>query len=448
MDYSRLEGFILDKISKYKMPSLVIGLLRDGNIVYTKGFGYKDIESSQPPTPRTNYGIGSVTKSYTAMSIMQLYEKGLVDVHDPVYRYVDVVRDKDITIHHLLTHTSGIPALAYAEALIDSYYGLGGPWLPISTPEDVLTYMRDYEEWIRFKPGERWFYLNEGYVLLGRIIEKVTGVKYEDYVKQNILSLIKADKTYFSSREFLEDPDKATPYLLDQDGRLVKKEPLFGISSDGGLFSNIVDLLKYANMLIDRGIYEGRRVLDAKLVELMEKPYTKLPYESPTSRYYGYGLIIQDDFHGRKLVGHSGSVLVYTAYLGYIQNEKIAVAVLSNASGYPLSLIGAYALTLLLDLDPEEKLPFVKHEKILDKLEGVYTGYKNSIQVKVKKAGGTLVLEDPVRKTQTPLYPEKVGEDYALFYYYTIASKIPVEFIIEKHKVTMINERYVLVKQW
>lgn len=446
MDLSKLNRFVLEKISKYRMPGIAIGLLKGGEIIYAKGFGLRDVEGSLPQTPSTNHCIGSVTKSFTALAIMQLYERGKLSLEDPVSKYVDTIKGAEIKIHHLLTHTSGIPALAYAESLINSYYYSRGLWLPISYPDHVLTYMSDYTSWVLFKPGERWFYLNEGYVILGEIVRKVAGTKYEDYVRDNILDRLEMRKSYFDKDRFLGDNDRATPYYLSPEGRLVRTEPIFTITSDGGLFSNVLDLLKYASMLINRGSYKGEYLVEPKSIELMESPHVKLPYESPVSRFYGYGLIVHDDFLGRKLVSHSGSVLVYTAFLGYIPSEKVAVAVLANSSGYPLSFIGAYALTTALGLDPDRELSFIRQDEFLDKLEGVYSGYKNSITLKLKKAGGSLILEDLVRRTQLPMFPAKVQEGYAMFYLYNIGVKVPVEFIIERDRITMIYERYVLVK--
>ncbi len=446
MEYTALESFILARISRHKIPGLSIALLKNGEIVYARGFGFKDVESAQPPTPRTNYCIGSVTKAFTALAIMQLQEKGLLSVEDPVNKYVGVVKSSDIKIHHLLTHTSGIPALGYAEALIEGYYELGGTWLPISSPDDVLAYMSDYESWHVFKPGERWFYLNEGYVILGKIIEKVSGLEYEEYLKKHVFEKLGMDKSYFGREEYLRDADKATPYKATPEGRLVRAEPLFGIKADGGLFSNVLDLLKFAEMMVSRGIFRGVEVVREESIELMERSHVKLPYESPTSRYYGYGLVIHDDFHGKKLVGHSGSVYVYSAYLGYVPSDKIAVAVLANTSTYPLSLIGAYALTMLMGLRPEEALPFIKYESLLEAIKGSYVGYRGSIRLNVKTSDGAVIIENPARKTLLPAFPARIEEGYALFYVQGLAAKIPVEFYIEKDRVVMIYERYVMQK--
>lgn len=448
MDFNALENFVQERLTKYKFPGISVALLRDGEVIYSRGFGFRDITESLPATPNTNYCVGSVTKAFTAVAIMQLVEKGLISLEDPVNKFIDVIKSSDIKVYHLLSHTSGIPALGYAEALIDSYYGLSNYWFPIATPDDVVTFMRDYSEWFTHKPGEKWFYLNEGYVLLGKIIEKVSGVSYESYVKTNVLDRLNMKRSYFTRDEYLRDHDRATPYVISKEGKHLKVEPVFGISADGGLFSNVIDLLKFAETLINRGSRGDAEILSRDSVTLMEKPFARLPYETPVADSYGLGLIIRHDFFGHKLVGHSGSVYVYTAYLGYVPDEKIGVAVLANASGYPLSLIGGYALATLLGKNPEKELPYVLTERTYEKLVGTYKNYKETVRVHVKRCGDLLFLEEDSRDSSPiPLVPQKISEDYALFNVYTLASKIPVEFHVKSPKeVVMIYERYELIK--
>ena len=184
---SRLESFILDKISETRLPGLSIAIIEDSNIVYSRAFGYRDIKSGLPSTPNTLYGIGSVTKSFTALAVMQLVEKELLDVDDPVEKYVPLnlkVFGESVKIHHLLTHSSGIPALAYAEAFIRGVLGDTDSWLPLSKPEDIIVFMKDADKWAVAKPGEKFYYLNEGYVLLGQIISRLSGLRYEKYVEE------------------------------------------------------------------------------------------------------------------------------------------------------------------------------------------------------------------------------------------------------------------------
>lgn len=449
MGLDLLESFVQDRVIKYRFPGVSLALLRDGEVVYAKGLGFRDLTASLPATPNTDYCVGSVTKAFTAVAVMQLVERGLVSLDDPVNKYVNIIKSSEIRVHHLLTHTSGIPALGYAEALIDSYYGLGSQWFPIAKPDDVLTFMMDYQNWFSHKPGERWFYLNEGYVILGKLIEKVSGESYEAYVKRNILERLGMRKSYFTRDDYLRDEDRATPYIIDKEGKHVKVEPLFGISADGGLFSNVLDLLKFVSMLIGRGSYMGVEILSKSSVELMEKPHVKLPYESYVADYYGFGLMMRSDFLGRKLVGHGGSVLVHTAYIGYIPEVKIGVAVLANASGYSLSLIGAYALACLMGVDPEKELPYVLVEKMYERLVGSYRGYKGTVRLRVKRLGDVLALEnEDARNTGLiPLVPEKIVGDYALFKVYTLAGRVPVEFYVEDSgRTRMIYDRYELVK--
>lgn len=447
MDLTALESFIQERLTKYKFPGMSLALLKNGEVIYSRGFGFRDITESLPATPNTNYCIGSVTKTFTAVATMQLVEKGLVSLEDPANKFVDVIKSSDIKVYHLLSHTSGIPALGYAEALIDSYYGLSNRWFPIATPDDVISFMRDYSEWLIHRPGERWFYLNEGYVLLGKIIEKVSGVSYESYIKTNILDKLGMRKSYFTRDDYVRDSDRATPYLINKEGKHVRAEPVFGISADGGLFSNVIDLLKFVEALINRGSRDEVEILSRDSVILMEKTFTQLPYETPVADSYGLGLIIRRDFFGRKLVGHSGSVLVYTAYVGYVPDEKIGVAILANASGYPLSLIGGYALAILLGRNPEKELSYVLTERIYERLVGTYKNYKETVRVHVKKSGDMLFLEEDSRDSSpVPLIPERISEDYALFKIHTIASKIPVEFHVKNSKVIMVYDRYELIK--
>lgn len=446
MDFTILENFIQERLIKYKFPGMSIALLRDDEVIYSRGFGFRDITESLPATPHTNYCIGSVTKTFTAVAIMQLVERGLVSLEDPVNKFVDVIKSGDIKVYHLLSHTSGIPALGYAEALIESYYGLNNRWFPIATPDDVVSFMRDYSEWLIHRPGERWFYLNEGYVLLGKIIEKVSGVRYESYIKTNILDKLGMRKSYFTRDDYMRDNDRATPYLIEREGKHVKVEPIFGISADGGLFSNVIDLLKLTEALINRGSRDEAEILSRESVILMEKTFAQLPYETPVADSYGLGLVIRHDFFGRKLVGHSGSVLVYTAYVGYVPDEKIGVAILANASGYSLSLTGGYALAMLLGKNPEKELSYVLTERIYEKLVGTYRNYKETVRIHVKKSGDMLFIEDSRGSSPVPLIPEKISEDYALFKIHTIASKIPVEFYIKNSRIIMVYDRYELMK--
>jgi CubicO group peptidase (beta-lactamase class C family) len=439
-------------MSSTRIPGLSIAVVRGGEVVYARGFGFRDVERGLAATPRTVYGIGSVTKSFTAIAVLKLVEEGKLSLDDEVSKYVPLrleARGRPIRIHHLLTHSSGIPALAYAEAFIRSQLGLDGTWLPVAKAEDVISFMSDYAGWVHAEPGTRYFYLNEGYVLLGYVVSKVSGTRYEDFVRKYILRPLGMSRTYFEEAEVSADQDVATPYIVDREGRYVRSRFPYGITADGGLLSNCEDMARYVSMLIGRGELGGVRILGREYVEAMERKYIDIPSGMFGDDGYGYGLTVTERFLGRKLVRHSGSVLVYTAFMGYLPDDGVGVVVLANSSGYPLSLIGMYALALALGRDPYEAVPYLKYEEVLEKLQGTYETYKGTYRLQVRRMGDFLAVEyrDRYREVVTPLAPVEVREDYARFYTLSAGGRVEAEFFIDGGRVVMVYERYKLVKR-
>ncbi len=451
LDFGRLEDFIFEKMSKTHLPGLSVAIVKDGEVVYSRGFCFRDLEYGLRATPETLYGIGSVTKSFTALSIMQLMEEGKLSLDEPISKYVPLDLksvEEPVRIRHLLSHASGIPALAYAEALIRYMTGAGDKWIPIASYEDIFTFMKEANQWALTRPGKRWFYLNEGYVILGYIIEKLAGMRYEEYVKKKILEPLQMNRSFFKKEEVEADLDVATPYIITRDGECKKSMYAYSpISSDGGLISNVLDLARYITMYLNRGKYDGNTLLPSDFIEEMEKPRIKLPLQIFGGEAYGYGLHIIPNFFGNKLVGHGGSVLVATAYMGYIPEKGMGVALLANGSGYPLSQIGLYGLALMLGENPEN-LPFIKVERTFDLLTGLYETYKGTMKAQVVSKGGILQLEVKDKYTDMiiPLIPENIEGEVKMFYTVEAGVKLPVEFIVRGDKVDLIYERYRLKK--
>ncbi len=450
LDYEKLETFIFEKISKTHLPGLSLAIIENGELAYSRGFCFRDLEYGLRATPETLYGVGSVTKSFTALSIMQLAEKGKLSLDEPVSKYVPLkleARGEPIRIWHLLCHASGIPALAYAEALIRYVTGAGGKWIPIASSEDLFSFMREANKWAFSKPGERWFYLNEGYVILGHVIEKVSGMSYDKYVKAGILEPLQMSRSFFRKEDVEADANVATPYIVTRDGECKKSKHPYGIFADGGLISNVNDLARYILMFLNRGNHDGHTIVSPESVEEMEKPRVKLPLQVFGGEAYGYGLSIIPNFFGYKLVGHGGSVLVYTAYIGYVPEKNVGVALLANGSGYPLSQIGQYALAMLLDKNPEE-LPFIRMEKAYELLSGIYETYKGTMEAKVSAKGGILQIEicDKYTDMVISLIPENMEGNVKKFYAIQSGGKLPIEFIVKNGCVELIYERYRLEK--
>jgi len=452
MSFARLEEFIFAKMSETKLPGLSAAIVKGDEVIWSKAFGFRDLERGLAATPHTLYGIGSVTKSFTALSIMRLAEQGKLRLDDPVARYMPIdikPGGEAIRISHLMSHSSGIPALAYAEAVIRGATGAGENWFPIASCADLLTFMADAQDWTIARPGERWFYLNEGYILLGNIIEKCSGMPYEEYVHKHVLAPLGMERSFFSKEAVEKDPDAATPYIITRDGeRKPSTYPYGGISADGGLISSVLDLSRYVAMYLGQGERGRVRLLSPESVEAMETPQIPLPHQGPFGKgSYGYGLSIAPDFLGHKLVGHGGSVLVATAYIGFIPQQGVGIALLANGSGYVLSQLGMYGLALLIGEDPES-LPFVQMERNLTELVGTYATYKGTMKAQVKRMGAFLAIEikDKYNDLVVPLVPGEIEGEIRTFYTLGSGMKLPVEFRVKEEKIELIYERYLLRK--
>jgi len=231
---------------------------------------------------------------------MALVEEGKISLDDYVDKYIPIdlrPGGEKIRIWHLLSHTSGIPALGYAEAYIRSFIGEENvTWLPIASHEDMISFLREADKWAVSPPGRQYYYLNEGYVLLGMIIEKLSGVKYEEYVKKRILEPLEMRRTYFYKNDVDKDPNVATPYVIDRDGNLKRSVFPYGITADGGLLSNVRDLSKYIMMLINRGRSGGKEIVSRESIEEMEKIRIETPGGYFRGEGYGLGLRIISDF--------------------------------------------------------------------------------------------------------------------------------------------------------
>ena len=433
-------------MSKTHLPAISVAAVENGQIIYSKGFGLRNRAYGLAATPNTLYAIGSVTKSFTALSIMQLFNEGKLSLEDPVSEYAPLElksMGEPVKIWHLLTHSSGIPALAYAEAIIRYATGAGGKWIPMATYDELFAFMQEAEKWALTKPGERWFYLNEGYLLLGYIIEKVSGANYQKYVENNILEPLGMKRTFFGREKLERDPDAAVPYIITKEGEQKESVYVYSLSADGGLISNVMDLARYIIMYLNRGEYNGNRILPPHLIEEMEKPRVKLPVQIFGGEAYAYGLMTIPNFLGYKLVGHGGSVLTATAYIGYIPERKIGIALLANGSGYPLSQLGMYGLALMLGEDPEE-LPFIKLERQLESLTGRYQTYKGTMDAQVVKKGSFLcvIIKDRYMEEVVPLFPENLEGNVKTFYTLQGAGKLKVEFIVNGKDVDLLFERY------
>jgi len=441
-DFDRFDQFILANSRETRFPSVTAGLIEEGELVHSIAYGFRDIASAAPASTTTLYGVGSVTKSFTALSIAKLVEEGKLDFHDRITDYLPLKQRafQDVEVHHLLTHTTGIPGLGFAEALIFRAIGQCSHPLPVLSADEIVPYLDEVDNWIEAKPGEKMFYLNEGYYLLGELISKVTGRPYSTYVIEEILRPLGMNRSYFAKEQIERDTDVATPYVVRGEKTTTSVFPPGGAAA-GGLVTNINDLAHFVTVLSTGGEFAGKRLIGKDTLQKMEQPYARWPRAMFPGQGYGYGLEIIPDFYGRKVVGHGGSVEVFTASFLYAPRTGFGVVVMANGTGYSMERIALYGMALLLGQNPDD-LPVFKLENTLKRVEGKYAAYKNVVLAEVKRNGSFLTLSGDDIGENIILVPDRVEDETATFFTLSGTAKMIVEFRFHRESVEMIYERY------
>lgn len=293
----------LQKMSRFGGSILIA---KNGDILLSKGYGLANREHNIPNTPQTIFRLGSMTKQFTAVSIMHLQDQGKLDVNDPIIEYIpDYPQGDIITLHHLLTHTSGIPNLT------DFPEHRNTIMIPSPVEKTILRFK--YKP-LEFAPGEKFKYSNSGYLLLGYVIEKVSGKTYEVYLRDNIftpLNMVNSGYDHIST--ILRN--RASGYHRTKEGFINAPYVDMSIPHAGGaLYSTVEDLL-----LWDLALYTEKILTKSSL----EKMFT------PFKGNYGYGWRI-DSIFGHKRIHHGGSILGFQTHIARYVNDNTIVVFLCN----------------------------------------------------------------------------------------------------------------------
>jgi CubicO group peptidase (beta-lactamase class C family) len=309
-DPARMDQIVESSAANRKFTGAVL-MARGGQVLFSKGYGYANLEWNIPNTPDTRFRLGSLTKQFTAASILLLEERGKLNVNDPVKKYMPdapAAWDK-VTIFHLLTHTSGIPSFT---GFPD--YAKLEPFP--STPAELVARFRDKP--LEFAPGEKWAYNNSGYVLLGYLLEKITGQPYEEFLTENIFKpLGMTDSGYDSNSAII--PRRAEGYVAAKGGfqhaGYINMTVPF---SAGALYSTTLDLLKW-----QQGLYGGKVLQPASLAKMT----------TPFKNDYAFGLVVDTPPSGHKRFSHGGGIEGFNTELEYYPDDKLTLVILGNANG-------------------------------------------------------------------------------------------------------------------
>jgi CubicO group peptidase (beta-lactamase class C family) len=296
---------------------------RDGKVLVSKGYGMADAEHGLPNNPRTKFRVGSLTKQFTAMAILMLQEEGKLNVQDSLCKYLPHCPSswQPLTIHHLLTHTSGIQDVDYTQARV-----------PSMSVTNTLERLKDKP--LEFTAGKIFRYSSSNYILLGHVIERVSGEPYRALLQRRIFGPLEMkDTDYDDERRVLKN--RAAGYSL-RGGSLVKAARVnMSIPfSAGGLYSTVEDLYKW-----DQALYTEKLVSKRTLEAMF----------SPGKGNYGYGWYVENQFDTRAVV-HSGWLDGFHSYIVRLPDRHVSVIVLSNLDSAPASTIARALAAIALGI--------------------------------------------------------------------------------------------------
>ena len=308
-DGARIEEVVQSYVRAKTFAGTVL-VARGTDIVLSKGYGAANLEWDIPNTPATKFRLGSVTKQFTAASILLLEERGKLTLDDPIKKHVpDAPAAWDtITIFNLLTHTSGIPNFTS----LPEYTSLKLQDTPVAK---TIASVRDKP--LDFAPGERMSYSNSGYLVLGYVIERVSGGSYEKFVTDNIFTpLGMKDSGYDSNTRII--PHRAAGYMPSPSGPINAGYVHMSIPhAAGALYSTTEDLLRW-----EQGLFGGKVISTASLAKMT----------TPFKSNYALGVVVQTASE-RKVVQHGGGIDGFNTFLAYYPDTKVTVAVLANING-------------------------------------------------------------------------------------------------------------------
>jgi D-alanyl-D-alanine carboxypeptidase len=321
----RIDAFVAQKMAANHIPGLSLAVMRNGKIVFAKGYGMSNLELSTSASENTPFAIFSITKTFTAVAVMMLAEEGKVSINKPITDYLPELPPswKKVTVRHLLTHTSGLPELCEAEAK------------PCDRPDDytqkqIIGFVRDSP--FMFEPGTRWEYSNTGFYVLGMLIEKVSGQSYGEFLQTRIFRPLAMDHTRLEDYSAVI-PNRAAGYTWKngsyRNALRVSPTLMFSLA---GIVSTVTDLAKY-----DAALYGSRLLKQSTLREM----WTKVVLNDGTTADHGLGFGMTP-YKDRRRVGHSGGHAGFATTITRLIDDKISVVILSNAddAGYAKSAGG------------------------------------------------------------------------------------------------------------
>jgi D-alanyl-D-alanine carboxypeptidase len=345
-EYARIDSLMSSRYAAGS-PGAAIGVVKDGKIVFRKGYGLADLRGKATITPSTNFNICSMTKQFTAFAILQLQRKGRLTLDDTLKRFFPDLAPRvagTVSVRHLLTHSSGIR---------DHYSYVDKTKYAEFWDKDVLAALRPVDS-VYFAPGTRYRYSNSAFCLLSLIIEKVSGETYPEYLANHLFDPLGMKRSKVIQPEF-RIADRAIGY--EPEGETFKvsdagESLFFSTMGDGGVYTSVDDYLRWISAI------QTHRLPDPGLMDEAQSP--QFPIDSAKSLSYGFGWFIAGSGDHR-LVYHTGSNGGFRTIVLMKPSAKYAVVIFSNRTGVDLEDL----VRIINDLCGIDDGVFVKLESLI-----------------------------------------------------------------------------------
>ncbi|HUN22598.1 MAG TPA: serine hydrolase domain-containing protein [Anaerolineales bacterium] len=301
-------------------PGAVVIVVQDGKVLYKNAYGLANLKKKTPLTVQSQLHFGSCGKQFTAMGILLLAEEGLLKLDDPLIQHLPELKrlGKQITIRHLLHHTSGVPDIYESATLYDQILNLADQ----PTNQDMLNLLSETGR-KRFVVGEEFFYSNTGYDLLGSVIERVSGVSYAEFMQSYLFKPLGMKDTFsVPDKKRLKGESIALSYTSEDDEtpELVASDPFDNLVGSGSFYTTVEDMALYEKALLNNTLLPAKSLNQA---------FVPGKLNNGSSTDYGFGWEISR-FQGQKLIAHDGSWLGFISYYFRLPQEKLAVVILLN----------------------------------------------------------------------------------------------------------------------
>jgi CubicO group peptidase (beta-lactamase class C family) len=317
---------------QHGLAGLAVGIVRDGQLVHTIDIGHASIEQQRPVTSESVFRVGSISKTFTAIAVMQLVAGDRLDLDRPVNEYLRHYRvegppqAQPVTLRHLLTHTAGIGELRHYADVFHPFIGMAVP-----PGRAIPSFAEYYAPSLRAEmpPGQKWAYANHGFTTLGAVVEDVTGERFADYVRREILDPLGMAGSDFVRNERVAD-ELCDGYARKRDRNKPVRYLDLIPSPAGSLFSSVSDLARYIAALCNR----GGPIIGSALLDEMLRPQFRI---DPRLAAIGLAFFLSE-VDGHRVAGHDGGVPGFVSYLRFAPDDGVGVVVLTNSNNMKISM--------------------------------------------------------------------------------------------------------------